>query len=240
MSAAGIIDPDTGCVLASTEVLRGWAGVPLRVALSRLTGIAVVAVDNDVHAHAAGEAWLGAASKASSAFFVAVGTGIGASIVIEGKIWHGERSVAGHFGHLPVPHAGGLRCVCGGSGHVEAVAAGPAMVSAHNRRTGMRLSSLAEVAVLAEAGSESAIVALDSGARALGCAVGGAVNLLDPSVVVIGGGVVGAGERWWAPMEQSLRAELLPPLRDIPVVPAALGSDAALIGAARLAWKELG
>lgn len=240
VGSAGVVDPETGRVLSSTDVLRDWAGVGLRDALAELTGVAVVAVDNDVHTHALGEAWLGAASKATSAFFVAVGTGIGASIVVDGRVWHGERNVAGHFGHMPVPQAGGMRCVCGGSGHVEAVAAGPAMVSAYNRRIGGAVTALAEVAALAETGTEAAVVALDAGARALGSAVGGAANLLDPSVVVIGGGVVGAGALWWNAMERSLRAELLPPLRELPVVPAALGSDAALVGAARLVWKEIG
>lgn len=239
VGSAGVIDPVTGTVVSATDVLRDWSGTDVRGELARLTGIPLVVVDNDVHAHALGESWTGAASGASSAFFVGVGTGVGASLVIDGSVWHGHRSVAGHFGHLPAPAASGLPCVCGGFGHLEAVAAGPAIVRAHNRRTGSELASLAQVRALADDGDRLALRGIEVGARALGSAVGGAANLLDPEVVVIGGGVVGAGPLWWEPMEAALRAELLPPLRDLPVRPASLGPDAALVGAARLVWKEL-
>lgn len=239
VGSAGVIDAATGRVLSATEVLRNWAGTEVREALSELSGIRKVVVDNDVHAHAVGESWLGAATGASSAFFVAVGTGIGASVVIDGEVWHGRRNVAGHFGHVAVPHGGGMPCVCGGSGHLEAVAAGPAMVWSYNRRAGADLTSLVDVAHRAAAGDRLAAMSIDIGARALGSAVGGAANLLDPEVVVLGGGVLGVGARWWEPMEEALRAELLPPLADLPVLPARLGSSAALVGAARLVWKEL-
>lgn len=240
IGSAGVIDTVTGSVVSATDVLRDWAGTKVRDALSELSGIRHVVVDNDVHAHAIGESWRGAAAGAASTFFVAVGTGIGASVVIDGNVWHGHRSVAGHFGHLPIAQASGIPCVCGRSGHVEAVAAGPAMVSAYNQRAGADLSSLADVARRAAAGDQLAQLAVETGARALGSAIGGVANLIDPEVVVIGGGVTGVGERWWAPMEESLRAELLPPLADLTVLPAALGSSAALVGAARLVWKELG
>ena len=239
VGSAGVIDAATGRVVSATEVLRDWAGTEVRSALSELSGIRHVVVDNDVHAHAVGETWLGAASGASSAFFVAVGTGIGASVVIDGSVWHGRRNVAGHFGHVAVPHAGGMPCVCGGSGHLEAVAAGPAMVWSYNRRAGADLTSLADVARRADAGDRLAVMTIDIGARALGSAIGGAANLLDPEVVVIGGGVTGVGSRWWEPMEEAVRAELLPPLAELPVLPARLGAAAALVGAARLVWKEL-
>ncbi|GAA6526335.1 ROK family protein [Intrasporangium sp. DVR] len=239
VGSAGVIDASTGRVLSATEVLRNWAGTDVRGALSELSGIRHVVVDNDVHAHAIGESWLGAAAGASSAFFVAVGTGIGASVVIDGAVWHGRRNVAGHFGHVAVPHAAGLPCVCGGSGHLEAVAAGPAMVWAYNRRAGADLVPLADVARRADEGDRLAALTIGIGARALGSAIGGAANLLDPEVVVIGGGVMGVGPRWWEPMEEALRAELLPPLADLPVLPARLGPSAALVGAARLVWKDL-
>ncbi|MDN5797145.1 MAG: ROK family protein [Intrasporangium sp.] len=239
VGCAGVIDADAGTVLSATDVLRDWAGTRVAAQLGELSGIPFVRVDNDVHAHALGEGWVGAAADAHSAFFVGVGTGIGASLVIDGRVWHGARSVAGHFGHVPVPHASGLPCVCGGSGHVEAIAAGPAMVEAYNRRAAGHATSLVEVRDLAAAGDVLARLALETGARALGCAIGGAANLVDPSVVVLGGGVVGAGPSWWEPMEAALRGELLPPLKDLPVVPAQLGPSAALVGAARLVWKEL-
>lgn len=239
VGSAGVIDARTGRVLSATEVLADWAGTKLREALSELSGIPLVVVDNDVHAHAVGETWRGAAADASSMFFVAVGTGIGASIITNGALWRGHRSVAGHFGHIPVPQASGLPCVCGRSGHLEAVGAGPAIVRAYNRRAHAELTSLTEVSQRADAGDPLAELAIATGAQAIGSAIGGAANLLDPQVVVIGGGVVAVGARWWEPMERALRAELLPPLTELPVRPASLGSAAALVGAARLVWQEL-
>ncbi len=239
VGSAGVIDARAGTVLSATDVLRDWAGTRVADRLGELSGIPLVRVDNDVHAHALGEAWVGAAAEADSALFVGVGTGVGASLVIGGRVWHGARNVAGHFGHMPVPHASGLPCVCGGSGHVEAIAAGPAMVAAYNRRAGADLTSLVQVRDLAVGGDNLARLALETGARALGCAIGGVANLVDPRVVVLGGGVVGAGPAWWDPMEAALRGELLPPLQDLPVAPAQLGPSAALVGAAGLIWKEL-
>jgi glucokinase len=239
VGSAGVIDASTGVVLSATEVLHDWAGTDVKAALSELSGIPTVSVDNDVQAHALGEVWTGAARGRASVLFIGVGTGIGASIILDGRVWHGHRSVGGHFGHLPVPHASGLPCVCGGSGHVEAVAAGPAIVWAYNRRSGADVSSLVQVREAADRGDSLAKRAITTGAAALGCAIGGASNLIDPEIVILGGGVVGAGPLWWEPMEQALRLELLPPLRQIVVLPAALGSSAALVGAAHLAWEAL-
>ncbi len=237
VGSAGVIDAHRGVVLSSTDVLRDWAGTDVASGLARLTGIPHVRVDNDVHAHAVGEAWRGAGGQARSALFVAVGTGVGASLTVDGRPWHGGRGVAGHLGHVPSAAATGRPCVCGGSGHLEAVAAGPAMVL-DARQRGADVASLHDVARLARDGDETCLQVLHDGAAALGSAVGGAVNLLDPEVAVVGGGVVGVGNVWWRPMVTALTAELLPPLRGIPVVPASLGTTAALVGAARLALSE--
>lgn len=239
VGSAGVVDATAGVIVSATQVLRDWAGTPLRSELARRSDVPFVRVDNDVHTHALGELVHGSASGRSSLFFVAVGTGIGASVVVEHQVLHGHHHVAGHFGHLPSPAASGLPCVCGGFGHLEAVAAGPAMVAAYNACAGADLVSLTEVTRLAADGDHRAAHALESGAQALGSAVGGVANLLDPEVVVVGGGVVGAGRSWWEAMERSVRAELLPPLRDLPVVPSTLGPRAALLGAAELVWREL-
>lgn len=238
VGSAGVIDATSGTVVSATDVLRGWAGTPLAAELQAATGIRT-AVDNDVHAHAMGELWTGAGRDVASLLYVAVGTGVGASWVQDGKVWHGARHVAGHLGHIPSPSASGLACVCGGSGHLEAIAAGPAICRAFTRRTGATVDRLQDVVRLAAEGSRPAQETLVQGARALGSAVGGAVNLLDPEVVVIGGGVAQAGEVWWQPMLDALRHELLPATATVAVLPSALGSDAALVGAARLAWEAI-
>ncbi|MFB9718290.1 ROK family protein [Planobispora longispora] len=233
VASAGVIDSGRGVVVSATGAIAGWAGTDLRGELSRELGLPV-AVDNDVHAHLLGEQWRGAAAGRRDVLLVAAGTGIGASLLLGGRVRHGARSVAGHAGHLPVAAAAGRPCPCGGRGHVEAVAAGPALLAEYRRRTGAGVTHLAEVALLAEAGDSVAAIVLAEGASALGSAIGGLVNVIDPEIVVIGGGVAGCGAPWWDALREAVRAEVLPALCDIPVEPAVLGGDAALLGAARL------
>lgn len=233
VGSAGVIDHRSGVVRSATSVLRDWTGTPVRERLSSATGLPVRVV-NDVHAHAIGEAWVGAAAGAGSMLMVAVGTGVGASFVRSGAAWFGAHDVAGHLGHIPVAEAQGRPCVCGRVGHLEAVAAGPAICALYAERTGQQVSTVQEIVQHASSGSADASDVLAGCAGALGSAVGGAVNLLDPEVVVIGGGVAGAGELWWSSMESALRDELLPTTETIRVSPSRLGTGAALAGAARL------
>lgn len=239
--SAGLIDAAAGTVLSATAALPGWAGTALRDELGRRLGVPV-AVDNDVHAHALGESWRGAAAGRTHVLLVAAGTGIGGSLVLAGRIHRGARSAAGHLGHMPVPAAAGRPCPCGGTGHAEGVAAGPAMAAEYRRRTGEAATSgpvadggLAAVAERAAAGEPVAAAVLEEGAVALGEAVGGLVNAIDPQLVLVTGGVSRCGPAWWRPLRTAIAATTLPPLADVPVVPGALGDDAALLGAARLA-----
>ncbi|SDQ33945.1 ROK family protein [Thermostaphylospora chromogena] len=235
VGSAGVVDPRRGVVLSATRALAGWAGTDLRGELSRRLGLRV-AVDNDVHAHALGEQWRGAAAGRRDVLLVTVGTGVGASIVLDGRIRHGAHSVAGHAGHMTVAAAAGRPCPCGGRGHVEAVASGPALLGEYSRRTGTDSPDLTEVARLAADGDPVAGAVLAEGGAALGSMIGGLVNVIDPEIVVIGGGVAGCGEPWWRAVRETIGAEVLPALRDIPVEPAALGGSAALLGAARMAF----
>ncbi|MFE1318410.1 ROK family protein [Kitasatospora phosalacinea] len=238
VGSAGVIDPVRGCVVSATDAMPGWAGTELRTRLRELLGVPV-AVDNDVHAHALGEAWTGAARGARCVLLVAVGTGVGGSLLIDGRVHHGARQVAGHLGHLAVPDATGLPCTCGGTGHVEAVAAGPALHTAYRRAGGTPdAPDLRAVAALAAQGDPLAADVLATGARALGRALGGLANVLDPDLLLIGGGVAHCGPAWWNPLRAAFTAELLPPLAHLPLTPCALGPTAAIIGAARLATTE--
>lgn len=241
VGSAGIVDPDTGVVLGATDVLPGWVGTDLRGALATSLGFPVV-VRNDVHAHALGEAVYGAGAGHRSLLHVAVGTGVGAAYVhmgLPGRVLAGAHAAAGHAGHLPSREAGDLPCTCGGRGHLEAIAAGPALVREHIRRTGVEVVDLREVAVLAGGGDADAGALIELGGRAVGAAVGGLVNVLDPDVVVVGGGVASLGDRWWGPLRNAVAREVLPSLRGTPVLCSGLGDDAAVLGAAALAHELL-
>ncbi|MEV4245146.1 ROK family protein [Streptosporangium canum] len=311
VGSAGVVDPRRGVIVSATGAITGWAGTDLRGEVSRRLGLPVT-VGNDVHAHALGEQWRGAAAGYADVLLVAVGTGIGASVVLGGRVLRGAHSVAGHAGHVPAVAAAGRPCPCGGHGHVEAVASGPAMLAEYRARataavtepsgvpgpsgvtgasgvpgpsgvtgasgvpgpsgvtgasgvpgpsgvTGASgisgpsgvpgppgatgpaaVSGLADVARLAAQGDRIAVSVLTGGAAALGSTIGGLMNVIDPEVVVVGGGVAACGELWWQALREGIAAEVLPALREVPVGPAALGGDAALLGAARMALEVTG
>ncbi|MER5322704.1 ROK family protein [Streptosporangium roseum] len=245
VGSAGVVDPRRGVIVSATDAITGWAGTDLRGEVSRRLGLPV-AVDNDVHAHALGEQWRGAAAGYADVLLVAVGTGIGASVVLGGRVLRGAHSVAGHAGHVPAVAAAGRPCPCGGHGHVEAVASGPAMLAEYRGRAAAAVlepsgaPGLADVARLAAEGDRIAVSVLTGGAAALGSTIGGLMNVIDPEVVVVGGGVAACGELWWQALREGIAAEVLPALREVPVGPAALGGDAALLGAARMALEVAG
>ncbi|MCA5892219.1 ROK family protein [Isoptericola sp. NEAU-Y5] len=246
VGAAGVIDVARGVVVSATETFPGWPGTDIAGGLrERLAALAApgpldVVVENDVDAHAAGEAWLGAAAGARSALLVAVGTGVGGAVVLDGRPLRGAHHLAGEIGHAPVPGAEGLRCACGRPGHLEAVAAGPAIHRHYLRLGGDPASPDArDVVARAAGGDDLAARVVRASGEAVGRAIAAVATVLDPEVVVVGGGLAGAGELWWTALQDTVRAEVVDVLADLPVVPAALGGEAAIVGAARNAWAAV-
>lgn len=231
VAAAGVIDPRTGLVTASTDTIRGWAGTALGAGLAVRTGLPV-ACDNDVRATAGPE--LAALDADATLLFVAVGTGVGGAVATEGRMLHGAAGVAGHFGHLPSPEAAGLPCTCGAHGHLEAVASGPGITALYERLAGVRVDRLQTVAERAAAGDDHAVRAITLGATATGRALGGLANALGPDRVVVAGGVPRIGPLYRDALDRAFAAELMAPLRHLrPTLPRH-GADAAVLGAAAL------
>jgi glucokinase len=238
VGSAGVINAVEGTVLSATDAILDWTGTHITAGLSERLGLPS-AVVNDVHAHALGEAWLGAGAGTSTSLMVAFGTGVGGSFVVNGQPLLGHHFAGGHVGHFASPYAvhrgRPLPCSCGHAGHVEAIASGPAIRAAYVREGGSAgLADTRAVFQAARLGDELALLVVSRAAAAAGQAVGGLVNILDPEVVVISGGLADAGSFWWNGMERALRAELLAPLADVPVARAALGNTAAVVGAASL------
>ncbi|ALE04529.1 ROK family transcriptional regulator (plasmid) [Arthrobacter sp. ERGS1:01] len=238
IGSAGVINAAEGTVISATDAILGWTGTHITAGLAARLGLPA-AVVNDVHAHAMGEAWLGAGAGNGTSLMVAFGTGVGGSFVVDGKPLLGHHFVGGHVGHFASPYAVDrtipLPCSCGHSGHVEAIASGPAIHAAYVRNGGSTsLPDTRAVFDAARLGDELARSVIYIAASAAGQAVGGLVNILDPAVVVVSGGLADAGELWWTPMEAALRAELLAPLAGVSVVRASLGNTAAMVGAASL------
>lgn len=242
VGSAGVIDHTTGVVVSATEALADWAGTDIADDLGqRLNGLPV-SVENDVNAHAAGEAWLGAARGYSRVLMAAVGTGVGGALIVDGKPVRGVHGFAGEMGHVPVPGAEHLRCACGRLGHVEAISAGPGLLHHFYALGGTRdFADPREIVAAVADGDDVAARAVCDSAAALGRCLAGVVTIIDPDVIVIGGGmadtILGAG--WWESMECTLRRELVDVLADVTLRPNELGSQAALLGAAQRAWTDM-
>ncbi|MGW0010814.1 ROK family protein [Streptomyces tendae] len=231
VAAAGVIDPVTGTVTSATDTIRGWAGTALAAGLAIRTGLPV-ACDNDVRAAAATE--LDGPDDDATLLYAAVGTGVGGAVAAAGRMLHGAAGIAGHLGHLPSPEADALPCTCGATGHLEAVAAGPA-ITAHSVRLGGRPADrLQTVAARAAEGDPHATAAITLGARATGRALGGLANALGPHRVVVAGGVPRIGTLYWDALCAAFAAELMRPLRELRPRPPRGGADAAVLGAAAL------
>ncbi|ROP61172.1 ROK family protein [Curtobacterium sp. ZW137] len=232
VGSAGVVDPRTGAIRAATSAIRSWAGTELRTELSTRCGLPVTVL-NDVHAHAMAEARIGAGADSRRVMLLALGTGIGGAIVTDGRLDTGRTGAAGHFGHLPSAQATGLPCTCGGTGHLEAVASGPAVLEQYRRVT--RDPSVVDTrAVFARAadGDDVATRVVDRAGAAIGEAIGGLVNSFDPDVVVVSGGLAYADPTWFDHIARTARTTMIPVVADCPITLSTLAGDAPLIGAA--------
>lgn len=228
--------------------------VDFRVAMADRLGMAVV-VDNDANVAALAEHRMGAAQGCDNAVLVALGTGIGAGLIIGGRLYRGTRGYAGEVGHMVVDHDG-VDCpgACPGRGCLEALASGRAIGVVAERvaraqpdsMLGRRLADsgvLLGIAVteLAHAGDGQALGVLAEIGERLGAGLTGLVNALDPEMVVIGGGAVAAGDLLLGPARAVVAARALPPVAEaVRIVPARFGEEAGMLGAALLAMEELG
>jgi glucokinase len=248
VGAAGLVDVDRGVILGAPNL--AYRNVPVRDTLSDRLGLPAI-VDNDANVAALAEAVYGAGRDAGDQIMVTVGTGIGGGIIIGGKIYRGHYGVGAELGHIVVDPDGPV-CGCGNRGCWEAVASGTAIGRLARQRVegGAGADLLAAVggdldAITGELVGESAIAGsafardvLAEIGRYLGIGLASIVNIFDPEVIVIGGGAAaGTGELLLEPARASMQAHILgiswrTPVR---IVPAVLGNDAGVVGAARLA-----
>ena len=239
VGTAGVVDVESGTILSATDAITGWAGTQVaagvreRLAAAGL-GVLPVHVENDVDAYASGEAWLGAGTGAEVVLMVAVGTGVGGALVIEGRTRRGAHHVAGEIGHVPVPGAQGEPCTCGRKGHLEGITAGPQIHRRYLAKGGSPdVPDARGVEERAAAGDDIAVEVYRDSATCLGRALAGLVTVIDPDVVVVSGGLARAGDLWWKPLRQTFTAEIIDPLAPIKIIPATLGTTAPIVGAAR-------
>lgn len=243
---AAMIDAGREIVL-SAPTIGGWCNTPFRSLLAAACDRPVW-LEMDAHAAALGEAWRGAGRSVANFIYVVVGTGIGAGIVVDGRIVRGSRGTAGEFGHTVIAF-GGPPCNCGGFGCLEALASGPA-IARRARQALLRGAptllaaheqiSAATVFAAARAGDDiaQAIVAETAVYLAIGCV--NLLHLLNPELLALGGGVALGGGDLLLPL---LRREVMHRCgawidRDrLRIEAAHLDEAAGLVGAARLVWQ---
>ncbi len=251
LSAAGVafggpMDYPRGLAVTCHH-LPGWEGFPIREAVAEKTGLPAF-VDNDANAAALGETAFGAARGLSHVLYLTVSTGIGGGVILGGRVHRGANSLAGEIGHtIVLPD--GPPCTCGKRGCLEAVASGPAIARAARealaRGEESALSALPPKEItarhIAEAADRDPLARkiLTAAGRHLGTAVAAAANLLNPQMVVIGGGVSQSGEVLFSAIRSAVsEAAVTEIARGLRIAPGALGPRSALLGAAALALSE--
>jgi glucokinase len=250
VSAAGFVSSDRKTMLATPNI-ADWNGVQLDLELTKLIGLPVV-IENDANAAAWGEAKFGAGRNQAHMMMLTIGTGVGGGIVVNNELYRGAFGIAAEFGHLRVVPEGHL-CGCGARGCFEQYASGSAL-RRHAREAISASPDLARnllargdgtidgltgqaITDAARDGDAVALAAFQTTAQYLGAGIASLAVLLDPSCVVIGGGVIDAGEILLAPTREAMK-RYMPFAGKHPypeIVAAELGNEAGLVGVADLA-----
>jgi len=247
VGAAGMVDWPSGHIRWAPN--NSYQDLPLQQLLAQGTGLPAV-VENDSNAAAWAEATVGAGTGLSNIIALTIGTGIGAGIILNGELQRGENGIAGEAGHLIVNPLSGELCGCGAIGCLEAMASGTALgragrqaAAADPAGTLARLAGAASkvtgetVHQAARSGDPTARQLFDQLGYWLGIGIASLVNIFDPQLVILGGGLITTGDLLLTPTQASFEQSVFArPHRQIPpLAPAQLGTDAGLIGAALLA-----
>jgi len=253
LGAPGPLDRENGIVVVAPNL--GWRDFPLRDRVTSRLGLPAT-LDNDANCATVGEWWLGAARGANNVVGITIGTGIGGGLIINGELYHGSSDVAGEIGHTTID-LNGRHCKCGNYGCLEAYASGPAIATRAREAlvredTASLLPSLVDgqlekitaeiVYTAAKKGDGLANEIVRDTARYLGAGVATLLNVINPDVVVIAGGVTAAGEALFGPLRTELRRRAFKPAVEAArIVPAELPGTAGVVGAvATFKMHELG
>jgi glucokinase len=230
----GIVDAQQGIAVYAANL--GWHQLPLRQIVADAVGLPVV-LDHDVRAAGLAELELGAARGLQEVLFVALGTGIAAAVITRGQISAGATGRAGELGHLPV-FPEGERCACGQRGCTETYASAAALSRRYSAVSGMDSVPAKEVISRAAAGDSAAAEVFNDAITALGRALVNYTLLLDPELILIGGGLAAAGAPLLDPLTREVQAGLT--WRPAPMISTGkFGGDAGSRGAAILAWRTV-
>ena len=245
VGAPGPLDTKRGIVLLTPNL--GWVNMPLRQLIHDRLGLPA-ALDNDANCAVLGEWWVGAARGARHAIGITIGTGIGGGLIIDGQLYHGASDVAGEIGHTTIDTEG-RRCKCGNYGCLEAYASGPNIAlraveeleaGAESRLRALVDGDLAKVTAqtvyqAAADGDELALEVVNDTAKFLGVGIGNLLNVFNPEVVVVCGGVTLAGDHLFEPLRREVaRRAFKPAVNACRIVPGELAGTAGVYGAAKI------
>jgi glucokinase len=225
----GLVDDQDGIALFSENIR--WRDVPFRQLVAERTGLPV-GFGHDVRAGGLAELVMGAAKGARDVLFMPIGTGISGAMQVAGRSV--DDMFSGEIGHLDV--GSGELCACGATGCLETVATGPSIARRYNALTGLSVVGAKPVAERMAAGDPAAAAVWQDAVDAIAHALASYVTLLSPELVVVGGGLSAAGEALLSPLRVAL-AKRLVWQREPRIVTAALGENAACLGAAILAFR---
>jgi predicted NBD/HSP70 family sugar kinase len=234
MGLPGPLRRDTGEV-GDSSILPGWIGSRPEELMGAELGLPV-RVENDANLGALAEIVWGAGHGCTDVVYVKVATGVGAGLVLNGRLYHGAAGTAGEIGHVTIDETGPI-CRCGNRGCLETFAGAEALIEPLRRRHGGRLT-LREVIVQAQAGDAGSRRVVADAGRALGVAIAGACNLLAPQRVVVGGELAQAGDLLLDPLRAGVRRSAIASSREVPVVAGVLGERAEVLGAVALVLRE--
>jgi len=242
-AAPGYLDPASG-ILFEAPNIPGWVNLPLRQELQDRFGVPA-AIGNDANLAAMGEWRYGAGQGHHNLLFLTISTGIGGGAIVNDQLLQGQRGLAGEFGHVTVMQDGPL-CGCGQRGHLEAVASGTGI--AHwvaeqlaagepSVLSGNPKPAAKEIGQAAADGDALCVRAFARAGYFMGQGLANFLHLLNPSIVILGGGVSRSGALLMDPLHASLRQHVISPeyLNGLVITTATLGDDAGLMGALALA-----
>jgi len=244
IGAPGPLDREAGVVVVAPNL--GWRNFPLRERLVGRVGLPAT-LDNDANCATVGEWWVGAAKGGRNVIGITIGTGIGGGLILNGQLYHGASDVAGEIGHTTIDSTG-RRCKCGNYGCLEAYCSGPAIAerarealfgaedgaSILTRLAGGRQDRITAQTVY-EASQQGDPIARDvvrETARLLGAGIANLLNVFNPDVVVVAGGVTQAGDALFEPLRAEVRRRAFQPAVDAcRIVPGTLPGSAGVVGA---------
>lgn len=234
IGCGGPLDSERGVLIAPPH-LPGWRDIPIaRLATEALGRPAVL--DNDATAAAAGELRFGAGREMQNLVYLTVSTGVGGGVVVDGKVHRGPSGNGGELGHVTIDWHGRPCRGCGRRGCLEAYASGTS-IAERAEEAGLPGATAADVAAAARAGDPVAVRVWDETCEALACGITSIVNLFEPELVVLGGGVVRTGEQLLGPVRTLVERDVMN--ASVAIVATEFGDAVGVVGAAAVAYERL-